>query len=358
MKEPRIGLALSGGGFRATAFGLGCLRALHDRDLLRHVRVVSGISGGSLLAAMWAYGPESFDEFDETVTSLLRSGLQLELLRRAAGPKAIMRSVGSTGDSLVRRKPRSFNRTNGLISALDARGFGRKPLEAVTHADLATVITATDLNTMTTMRFGSGVSSNWKHGDVTDSVSVSDAVAASAAFPLLLPPVARTFTFTGRDGHTHEQQVVLTDGGVYENLGLSPLLPGRDRSFTSHVYDLDYLIVSDAGRGKTLTESSHYFHKRLKRTFDITYEKSQDGGRSRLHEVGSSGQVRGIVHSYLAQRDDKLPVHLTDLVPRAAVVNYPTNFAGMSAHDLAAITIRGEQLTRVLLAHYCPELGV
>ena len=58
--DPRIGLALSGGGFRATAFGLGCLRALHDTDLLRHVAVVSGISGGSLLTAMWAYGPADF----------------------------------------------------------------------------------------------------------------------------------------------------------------------------------------------------------------------------------------------------------------------------------------------------------
>ncbi|OZC93055.1 hypothetical protein CH282_01695 [Rhodococcus sp. 06-418-1B] len=353
-----MGLALSGGGFRATAFGLGCLRALHDRDLLRHVRVVSGISGGSLLAAMWAYGPESFDEFDDTVTSLLRGGLQLELVRRAAGPKALMRSAASTSKSLVRRKPRSFNRTNGLISALESRGFGNKPLEMVTHPDLATVITATDLNTMTTMRFGSDVSSNWNYGDVTDTVSVSEAVAASAAFPLLLPPVARTFTFAERGGGTHEQQVVLTDGGVYENLGLSPLLPGRNRRFTSHVYDLDYLVVSDAGRGKSVTDSSNYFHKRLKRSFDITYEKAQDGGRSTLHAVSTSGPVRGIVHSYLAQRDDKLPVHLADLVPRSAVIDYGTNFKKMGHEDLAAITIRGEQLTRVLLAHYCPELGI
>ncbi|WP_179199448.1 patatin-like phospholipase family protein, partial [Streptomyces viridochromogenes] len=46
-----LGLALSGGGSRAAAFHLGCLRALHDRDLLDSIRVVSGISGGSLLAA-------------------------------------------------------------------------------------------------------------------------------------------------------------------------------------------------------------------------------------------------------------------------------------------------------------------
>ena len=46
LSERVIGLALSGGGSRAAAFHLGCLRALHDRDLLRRVRVISVISGG------------------------------------------------------------------------------------------------------------------------------------------------------------------------------------------------------------------------------------------------------------------------------------------------------------------------
>jgi NTE family protein len=64
MTKARIGVALSGGGFRATAFGLGCLRALHDTGLLPGVSVISGISGGSVLAALYAYGPEDFGEFD------------------------------------------------------------------------------------------------------------------------------------------------------------------------------------------------------------------------------------------------------------------------------------------------------
>jgi NTE family protein len=49
--QARMGVAVSGGGFRATAFGLGCLRALQDTGLLASVSVISGISGGSLLAA-------------------------------------------------------------------------------------------------------------------------------------------------------------------------------------------------------------------------------------------------------------------------------------------------------------------
>src|SRR3546814_1286445 len=37
----KIGLALSGGGSRAIAFHLGCLRALHDRGVLPKVSVLS-----------------------------------------------------------------------------------------------------------------------------------------------------------------------------------------------------------------------------------------------------------------------------------------------------------------------------
>ena len=40
----RIGLALSGGGSRAIAFHLGCLRALHDYGLLDDVDVISAVS--------------------------------------------------------------------------------------------------------------------------------------------------------------------------------------------------------------------------------------------------------------------------------------------------------------------------
>jgi NTE family protein len=72
MSTPRIGLALSGGGFRATCFGLGCLRALHDQGLLRNVRVISGISGGSVLTAFYAYGPAEFLAFDSLVVDQLR----------------------------------------------------------------------------------------------------------------------------------------------------------------------------------------------------------------------------------------------------------------------------------------------
>jgi NTE family protein len=50
-KSARLGLALSGGGFRASFFHLGVLRRLAELDLLRHVTTLSTVSGGSILAA-------------------------------------------------------------------------------------------------------------------------------------------------------------------------------------------------------------------------------------------------------------------------------------------------------------------
>lgn len=51
LPRARLGLALSGGGFRASFFHLGVLRRLAELDLLRHVGTLSTVSGGSILGA-------------------------------------------------------------------------------------------------------------------------------------------------------------------------------------------------------------------------------------------------------------------------------------------------------------------
>jgi NTE family protein len=356
---PTIGLALSGGGSRAIAFGLGCMRALHDCDVLRHVRVVSGISGGSVLAAMWAYGPTTFPEFDEAVTAMLRRGLQHDLIRRALAPRALARGAAGVIRAtplLPGRRPRTFTRTELLAQVLQSRLFGSRDLTEVTQPNLATVISATDLTTTNAVRFGSIISSCSAYGRITDRIPLADAVAASAAFPALLPALTRRYEFETSHGHREEHTLTMTDGGVYDNLALSPLMPGRSSAHTSHVYGLDHLITVDAGRGRSRSSGASYLPTRLLRSFDITYAKAQDGTRAQLNKVAESRQLRGFVHTYLAMQDDNLPVPLSDLIPRAAVVSYPTNFNAMSAADLNLLATRGEQLTRVLLAHYCPQL--
>lgn len=356
---PKVGLAFSGGGFRATAFGLGALRALHDRSVLGNVEVVSGISGGSLLTAMWAYGPADFDEFDDSVTDLLRRGLQHELIRRTFGPRRVASNVisvaGAVPPGRLKRNRRS-TRTEALVDALSARDFGTKTMSEVTHPGLSTIISATDLSTGNAVRFGSDVSSCSPHGFIGETIPVSDAVAASAAFPVLLPQLIRSYTFNRLDGTQHRKTMLMTDGGVYDNLGLSPLLPGRSRAHTNHVYDLDFLIAVDAGIGRTAPRAPNFWPGRMKRSFEIAHTRAQDGLRSRIHDVGQTGHLQGFVYSYLGMRDSRLPVYLPDLVAREDVFNYPTNFAPVTPVDLDALTTRGEQLTRILLDFYCPRL--
>ena len=48
---PRLGLALSGGGLRATLFHLGVVRFLRDAGLLGEVTHIVSVSGGSILGA-------------------------------------------------------------------------------------------------------------------------------------------------------------------------------------------------------------------------------------------------------------------------------------------------------------------
>ena len=49
----KLGLAFSGGGFRASLFHIGVLARMAELDLLRHVRVLSTVSGGSIIGAYY-----------------------------------------------------------------------------------------------------------------------------------------------------------------------------------------------------------------------------------------------------------------------------------------------------------------
>ncbi len=344
----KVGLALSGGGFRAMAFGLGAMRALHDQDLLSSVRVVSGISGGSVLAAMWAYGPRDFDAFDLNVRQLLRKGLQAELVRRAFNPASMARSTAASVEGAWLGRPRAFSRTEALARALRGRGLD-VPMDAVNRTDLDTVITATDLSRGQAVRFGSKASSSWSLGRITGEVTVADAVAASAAFPLLLPALVRHYEVEGRDGTKTRTKLALTDGGVYDNLGVTPLLPGRSTDHTAHVYDLDTIIVVDSGRGPYRRNPASYLPGRAAQTFGIAHGRAQDGTRSRLHH--HAAELNGMLHIYLGTNDRKLPP-VADLVPRETIAHYPTNFAKMPADMLEALSVRAEQITRTLAAEY------
>ena len=81
----KIGLALSGGGFRATLYHLGLVRFLHDAGILPKVTHISAVSGGSIFAAHlalhWARYSGSDNEFDAAAGELL-AFIQLDVRNR------------------------------------------------------------------------------------------------------------------------------------------------------------------------------------------------------------------------------------------------------------------------------------
>lgn len=384
--DHRIGLALSGGGLRAVAFHLGAMRALHDRGVLPYVDVVSGVSGGSVLAAMWAYHDEDFAAFDERVTRLLRSGMTMDiaktlfLTRRAPqaaayASAAAIGKAGALGVGLSRRtidalrgRPgkqvieppfmRSVTRTTALQDVLASRLFGDATVDQPAK-DVEVVLNACDLRSGSAFRFGSAESGCARYGRLSDNrVPVALAVAASAAFPLLLPAIDRRDEFIGFKGGRHTERVMLTDGGVYDNLGTTCLEPGRSSEYSSNVHLVDYIVSCDAGYG-IMDANAFPLHmpSRVRRSFGATYRKVQDAQKSALHLYRRSGELSGFALALLGMLDHNLPIPPPDLVPRERVAGYPTNFSAMTEDDLHALTLRGEQLTRLVIEHHCPEIA-
>lgn len=377
-----VGLALSGGGSRAVAFHLGCFRALYDLGLLDRLQVISSVSGGSVIAAMYAYSSGSFSDFDDRVVAFLRRGLHRAILREALRPNAIRKAVQAQlligaariGRVLLRRPLRSllrsgtdfwpappvrkFSRSEAFREVLRRSLFGEILMRDVARGSLDTVINATELRTGSAFRFGSRRSGCWRFGEIApDAAFVADAVAASAAYPIALPALDRKYRFQRHGTATEPTRVLLTDGGVFENLGVSPMEPGRTSSISTNVFDPDYIISCDAGSG--LFDHDKYpmwWGTRMRRSFETVFRKVQDATRNRLHRTAEAGEILGFVLSYLGQRDDRLPWIPPGLPGRGEVSDYPTDFKGMKRADLDRLALRGELLTRFLVAYYLDDL--
>lgn len=247
----RIGLALSGGGSRAMAFHLGCLRALHRAGLLGRIATISAVSGGSVIASLYCSHPGDFDAFERRVRELLRSGFVwpaiITALTTSEGLKAIATFALVLCDRTLALVARfllfpvrshtahwSWLRISPIIrrasrTTILRRTFSRLLLRyklTDLRADRPRlVIVACELRAKAAIYFTAERIHCWRYGSATsEGVELAEAVSASAAYPLALPAIDQWMAFE-KDGRTKDQRVTLTDGGVYDNLGLSVLWP-------------------------------------------------------------------------------------------------------------------------------------
>lgn len=215
-------------------------------------------------------------------------------------------------------------------------------------AEFDVVINACELRSGFAFRFGSRESGCWRYGAIEgNTVEVAHAVAASAAYPALLPALDEVLVFTDRDGVTRKRRVLLTDGGVYDNLGVTCLEPGSAGDVGYNRFTPEYIICCDAGQGIFKDNPVPcLWGPRMARAFESVFRKAQNATQNRLHRLTATDQVKGFVLAYLGQIDSRVPFAPPDLVRREEVFEYPTDFAAMRADDIDRLAKRGEQLTR------------
>jgi NTE family protein len=221
--EPGAGLCLSGGGYRAMVFHLGVLWRLYEAGLLREVKRISSVSGGSItsgvLALKWkrlSFDPARLraDFVPEVVTPVRR------LARETIDAEAIILGVVLPG----------------RVSDRVAAAYDEHLFKGATLQDLPDeprfVINATNVQSGAIWRFMKPYMRDYRVGEVRKpTIPLSKAVAASSAFPPVLSPVELRLdpeSFTPNSGLDLQRQpftskVILSDGGVYDNLGLETI---------------------------------------------------------------------------------------------------------------------------------------
>jgi predicted acylesterase/phospholipase RssA len=242
--SPRIGLALSGGGFRATLFHLGVLKLLRERSLLGNVRYIASVSGGSITAAHFALrriayvGTEAeYASAEKELRLFIKQDIRGRIIRRW------LLSLLFIVPSLIRSKIWSPSRQ--LIAAYDHLLKGAQLENLPSQLELELDILSTSMTTGESFSFGRpGVhftDRNESRFIPTATLPVAFAVAASSAFPPLFAPVQLDDKVLLCDKADFPNPQFLTDGGIHDNLGIQALIARDQRAD-----DLDFLIVSDA----------------------------------------------------------------------------------------------------------------
>ncbi|WP_206601463.1 patatin-like phospholipase family protein [Mycobacterium paraense] len=268
-----VGLCLSGGGYRAMLFHLGALRRLNEAGLLATLTRVASVSGGSIIAGIlglhWRrldFRPSSigiavaqrFNELvEEPIMNLAGHGIDVRAVLTGLRPGGISRKVQKFYDH------RLF------------RGATLQDLPKDTEGPRF-IILATNLTNGTLWRFSRSEMGDWRSAPITNpTLPLAQAVAASSAFPPVLSPAYLDIPGPRR--------ITLTDGGVYDNLGLEPVLKNCATIF-----------VSDGGG--SYAETAHPHSDWLRGTLRVLNTVDVQVRRLRRRQVVgalSSGERRG-----------------------------------------------------------------
>jgi NTE family protein len=252
---------------------------------------------------------------------------------------------------------RFASRTTILRRAMDDQLFKGKQLNTLDTRKPFLIIIASELRTGSAFYFTARESGSWRLGRLAKGdVTLAHAVTASAAYPMFLPALDQVLPFDKRDGSRRMERVSLSDGGVYDNLGLAPLWPDRDPSTSLNVLPVDTIICCRAGYGLRHDPPTQFMIARIKSSFSSIFDRAQNAATKRLFELRAHKRLSTVVMPYLGQDDARLKFRPNGLVTREDVYAYPTDFSSMSQDWVERLSQRGEQLTKALIAEHAPHL--
>jgi NTE family protein len=253
---------------------------------------------------------------------------------------------------------RFASRSTSLRRAIDTEFFKGARLRDLKSSKPLLIVCAAELRTGSAFYFSANESGSWRLGRLAlKDISIAHAVAASAAYPLLLPALDEIAPFDRRDGSRRVERISLTDGGVYDSLGLAPLWPDRDLSISLNVKALDTIICCRAGYGLRHDPPSQFMIARLKSAFACVQDRAENSGLRRLFDLRKNGSLSTVVISFLGQDDHRLKFAPVDLVTREQAYAYPTDFSAMSPVWIERLSRRGEQITRAIIEEHAPQLA-
>jgi len=224
----KTGLALSGGGFRATLFSLGSLFRLNQAGLLPKIDTITSVSGGAITAGYLAYKWSTLD-FD-------KKGIALNFNDEVANPlinfcnetidypSAIQGifSVKNTIGEIIAKKYDKYLFNNILLHELSEKN---SPPEFVFYG--------TNYDTGVSVQITKEYLRDYRVGKASNhNISLAQAVGISSAFPPFFSPIeldgsAWSWEPTKYSDLYHDESIrkklMLCDGGLYDNLGIEKL---------------------------------------------------------------------------------------------------------------------------------------
>lgn len=270
------GLALSGGGFRATLYALGTLWRMNEDGLLTELDTVTSVSGGSIAAGllMLKWEKLTFEEIDASKGRYRATNFK-EVI---ADPLIIFCSQTITNKFLILLH--TLNPTTTAVIEVrkkyEALLFGKTRLCDIPNNPLAPefIFYGTNLDTGASVRISKCEIRDYKIGSASDhGITLAQAIAISSGFPPFLAPIR----LCGKDwtwndtlySHISAEQILklrehlnLCDGGLYDNMGLEMIW--------KHGAEKEYNSVFCCDAGALLSLPWHGWLKTIKSKFGLS----------------------------------------------------------------------------------------